>query len=163
MDSPVKSEDLHKPVGLWPCHNQGGNQVRVCLSVERAEFFYFYNVLEVLANIRFLLRTLSLMCDTYTRTVQYVKSDESLSLYVFQDSDMFYLPQYWMLSKEGEIRRDEACLDYAGSDVILYPCHGSKGNQFWKYDHQVGYVYVRRDKGQRCRPCPSSLPCSLGP
>jgi hypothetical protein len=45
--------------------------------------------------------------------------------------------QYWMLSKEGEIRRDEACLDYAGTDVILYPCHGSKGNQFWEYDHEV--------------------------
>lgn len=37
--------------------------------------------------------------------------------------------QYWMLSKAGEIRRDEACLDYAGHDVMLYPCHGSKGNQ----------------------------------
>ena len=45
--------------------------------------------------------------------------------------------QYWMLSKTGEIRRDEACLDYAGSDVILYPCHGSKGNQFWEYTHEV--------------------------
>ena len=28
VDSPVKTEDMHKPVGLWPCHNQGGNQVR---------------------------------------------------------------------------------------------------------------------------------------
>lgn len=34
-----------------------------------------------------------------------------------------------MLSKSGEIRRDEACLDFAGTDVILYPCHGGKGNQ----------------------------------
>jgi len=68
VDSAAKREDLHKAVGLWPCHNQGGNQ-------------------------------------------------------------------YWMLSKQGEIRRDEACLDYAGSDVILYPCHGSKGNQYWMYDH----------------------------
>lgn len=34
-----------------------------------------------------------------------------------------------MLSKTGEIRRDEACLDYSGGDVVLYPCHGSKGNQ----------------------------------
>lgn len=37
-----------------------------------------------------------------------------------------------MLSKTGEIRRDEACLDYAGADVILYPCHGGKGNQVIK-------------------------------
>jgi polypeptide N-acetylgalactosaminyltransferase len=44
---------------------------------------------------------------------------------------LFYSPtlQYWMLSKVGEIRRDEACLDYAGTDIVLYPCHGSKGNQ----------------------------------
>ena len=30
--------------------------------------------------------------------------------------------QYWVLSKQGEIRRDEDCLDYAGAEVILYPC-----------------------------------------
>ena len=50
--------------------------------------------------------------------------------------------QYWMLSKEGEIRRDEACLDYAGSDPILYPCHGSKGNQYWEYEHEVSSIYL---------------------
>lgn len=66
LDAPGGKKNLRKPVGLYPCHNQGGNQ-------------------------------------------------------------------YWMLSKTGEIRRDEACLDYAGQDVILYPCHGSKGNQFWSY------------------------------
>lgn len=27
IDSACKPEDLHKPVGLWPCHKQGGNQV----------------------------------------------------------------------------------------------------------------------------------------
>ena len=26
VDSAAKKEDLHKAVGLWPCHNQGGNQ-----------------------------------------------------------------------------------------------------------------------------------------
>ncbi|XP_043269819.1 putative polypeptide N-acetylgalactosaminyltransferase 9 isoform X2 [Venturia canescens] len=26
IDSPGKPEDLHQPVGLWPCHRQGGNQ-----------------------------------------------------------------------------------------------------------------------------------------
>lgn len=42
-----------------------------------------------------------------------------------------------MLSKAGEIRRDETCLDYAGQEVILYPCHGSKGNQYWNYNADV--------------------------
>ncbi|XP_045516567.1 putative polypeptide N-acetylgalactosaminyltransferase 9 isoform X4 [Pieris brassicae] len=42
--------------------------------------------------------------------------------------------QYWMYSKNGEIRRDETCLDYSGHDVVLYPCHGAKGNQLWLYD-----------------------------
>lgn len=39
-----------------------------------------------------------------------------------------------MLSKAGEIRRDEACLDYSGGDVVLYPCHGSKGNQVYFFN-----------------------------
>jgi polypeptide N-acetylgalactosaminyltransferase len=67
LDSAAHKQDLHKPVTLYPCHGQGGNQ-------------------------------------------------------------------YWLLSKEGEIRRDEACLDYSGKEVILYPCHGSRGNQLWIYD-----------------------------
>ncbi|GMS89138.1 hypothetical protein PENTCL1PPCAC_11313 [Pristionchus entomophagus] len=46
--------------------------------------------------------------------------------------------QYWMLSKDGEIRRDESCVDYAGQDVMIFGCHGMKGNQEWKYDHQTG-------------------------
>ncbi|CRK88374.1 CLUMA_CG002151, isoform A [Clunio marinus] len=66
LDAQGGKKGLRKPVSLYPCHRQGGNQ-------------------------------------------------------------------YWMLSKTGEIRRDEACLDYAGADVILYPCHGGKGNQFWTY------------------------------
>ncbi|XP_016993179.2 putative polypeptide N-acetylgalactosaminyltransferase 9 isoform X1 [Drosophila takahashii] len=41
--------------------------------------------------------------------------------------------QYWMLSKAGEIRRDDSCLDYAGKDVTLFGCHGGKGNQFWTF------------------------------
>lgn len=67
VDSAVDAQNYHKPVNMWPCHNQGGNQ-------------------------------------------------------------------YWMLSKNGEIRRDDGCLDYSGGDnVIIYPCHGQKGNQEWEY------------------------------
>lgn len=47
-----------------------------------------------------------------------------------------------MLSKAGEIRRDESCLDYSGADVILYPCHGSKGNQQWIYNDQVLILFI---------------------
>lgn len=28
VDSACKPEDIHKPVGVWPCHSQGGNQVK---------------------------------------------------------------------------------------------------------------------------------------
>ncbi|XP_062525665.1 putative polypeptide N-acetylgalactosaminyltransferase 9 isoform X4 [Bombyx mori] len=67
IDSAAGPEDMKKPVNLWPCHGEYGNQ-------------------------------------------------------------------YWMYSKNGEIRRDETCLDYSGHDVVLYPCHGAKGNQLWLYD-----------------------------
>ncbi|KAI6235811.1 Polypeptide N-acetylgalactosaminyltransferase [Aphelenchoides besseyi] len=45
--------------------------------------------------------------------------------------------QYWLYSKDGEIRRDESCIDYAGKDVMIFPCHGMKGNQEWKYNHDI--------------------------
>ena len=41
--------------------------------------------------------------------------------------------QFWMLSKQGEIRREETCIDYPGEHVINYPCHGDLGNQEWRY------------------------------
>lgn len=47
--------------------------------------------------------------------------------------------QYWMMSKLGEIRRDEHCFDYAGGRAMLgqkdkiftYSCHSQGGNQKW--------------------------------
>ncbi|EFO20718.2 glycosyl transferase [Loa loa] len=55
--------------------------------------------------------------------------------------------QYWMLSKDGEIRRDESCIDYAGVDVMVYPCHGMKGNQEWKYLlYQSQFLHVVTNK-----------------
>jgi polypeptide N-acetylgalactosaminyltransferase len=38
------------------------------------------------------------------------------------------------MSKTGEIRRDDACMDYGGVDIILYPCHGARGNQGWIFN-----------------------------
>jgi len=77
VDSAVDAQNYHKPVNMWPCHNQGGNQ-------------------------------------------------------------------YWMLSRNGEIRRDDGCLDYAGGEsIIIYPCHGQKGNQEWAYkDVSLTLYYI---------------------
>lgn len=41
--------------------------------------------------------------------------------------------QLWLLSKAGEIRRDDWCMDYSGESVVILPCHGQKGNQEWEY------------------------------
>lgn len=49
--------------------------------------------------------------------------------------------QIWYYSKNNEIRRDDACVDYPhgmkgihqADKVITYPCHGERGNQEWVY------------------------------
>jgi len=42
--------------------------------------------------------------------------------------------QYWLMSNAGEIRRDEACVDYTGQGTVnMYMCHGQGGNQKWEY------------------------------
>ncbi|XP_045498620.1 putative polypeptide N-acetylgalactosaminyltransferase 9 isoform X2 [Colias croceus] len=81
IDSAARFEDMKKPVTLWPCHGEYGNQ-------------------------------------------------------------------YWMYSKNGEIRRDETCLDYSGHDVVLYPCHGAKGNQLWLYDPNT--KLLRHGSSEKC-------------
>ncbi|XP_045772392.1 putative polypeptide N-acetylgalactosaminyltransferase 9 isoform X2 [Maniola jurtina] len=81
IDSAAGPEDMKKPVNVWPCHGEYGNQ-------------------------------------------------------------------YWMYSKNGEIRRDETCLDYSGHDVVLYPCHGAKGNQLWIYDHNT--KLIKHGSSEKC-------------
>nr|CAD7449002.1 unnamed protein product [Timema bartmani] len=117
LDSPARKADLHKAVGLYPCHNQGGNQVGL---------FCNYNVIR---------NDWSLICVDSA-----CKSEDMHKAVGVWPCHKQGGNQYWMLSKAGEIRRDEACLDYAGQDVILYPCHGTKGNQFWQYKPDVSLL-----------------------
>ncbi|ESO90718.1 hypothetical protein LOTGIDRAFT_123129, partial [Lottia gigantea] len=80
IDSPSDHHSYHKPVNMWPCHAQGGNQ-------------------------------------------------------------------YWMMSKNNEIRRDDGCLDYSGGEnVIIYPCHGQRGNQEWQYREDNTVFHVNTQK-----------------
>ncbi|XP_063363918.1 putative polypeptide N-acetylgalactosaminyltransferase 9 [Cydia amplana] len=45
--------------------------------------------------------------------------------------------QYWIYEKEGELRRDNYCLDYMFGTVILFYCKRS-ASQIWLYDSTVG-------------------------
>jgi polypeptide N-acetylgalactosaminyltransferase len=56
-----------------------------------------------------------------------------------------------MMSKTGEIRRDEMCLDFSSQKnslrkkdkLITYSCHGSEGNQKWYFENGL----LRHDSG----------------
>ena len=47
-------------------------------------------------------------------------------------------------------RRDEACLDFGGEGdlIILYPCHGTGGNQLWAVDR--GHRRIRHRPTRKC-------------
>ncbi|CAG4956364.1 unnamed protein product [Colias eurytheme] len=116
LDSPTRKSDHHKPVGLYPCHRQGGNQI---------------------ANPS------SEMCIDSAARFEDMK--KPVTLWPCHGE---YGNQYWMYSKNGEIRRDETCLDYSGHDVVLYPCHGAKGNQLWLYDPNT--KLLRHGSSEKC-------------
>lgn len=48
--------------------------------------------------------------------------------------------QMFYLTEDGEIRRDEFCLDYSGKGLMIYGCHGMKGNQEWEYNHNKSQI-----------------------
>lgn len=48
--------------------------------------------------------------------------------------------EVFSLSKHGELRREEMCMDSQGHEgqvVIMYNCHGLKGNQEWKHNRDT--------------------------
>ncbi|XP_064648312.1 polypeptide N-acetylgalactosaminyltransferase 5-like isoform X2 [Lineus longissimus] len=56
-------------------------------------------------------------------------------------------PQFWMLSKNFEIRRDEGCFDFSGhGDVVVMGCHGQKGNQMWLYQADGHILHTTTNK-----------------
>nr|CAD2156905.1 unnamed protein product [Meloidogyne enterolobii] len=107
LDCAIGRHEKDKPINLWPCHNQGGNQ---CLG-------------------RWWGNPPQSCVDS---AVGEDAGDKPVVPYPCHEQGG---NQYWMLSKDGEIRRDESCIDYAGKDVIIFPCHSMKGNQEWRYDH----------------------------
>lgn len=44
LDSPTRKSDHHKPVGLYPCHRQGGNQVFCRSYFDRLRQYHFAGV-----------------------------------------------------------------------------------------------------------------------
>lgn len=44
LDSPTRKSDHHKPVGLYPCHRQGGNQVFCRLQYDLMRQYHFVGV-----------------------------------------------------------------------------------------------------------------------
>ncbi|TKR66861.1 hypothetical protein L596_023094 [Steinernema carpocapsae] len=108
LDCAVHKREKNKPVSLYPCHDQGGNQIRSKASAKGGAQCIDSAVGD----------------DAHNKPVTPYPCHE-------QGGN-----QYWMYSKDGEIRRDESCIDYAGQDVMIFPCHSMKGNQEWKYDHK---------------------------
>ncbi|CAF4902827.1 unnamed protein product [Pieris macdunnoughi] len=141
LDSPTRKSDHHKPVGIYPCHRQGGNQMwnqaldrRYCLDGEVLDDTQEDPGVLMLHTCHRgggnqIGNSGSDMCLDSAAGPEDMK--KPVNLWPCHGE---YGNQYWMYSKNGEIRRDETCLDYSGHDVVLYPCHGAKGNQLWLYD-----------------------------
>lgn len=43
LDSPARKADFHKPVGLYVCHRQGGNQVNIENKI-LIQFYYLFRL-----------------------------------------------------------------------------------------------------------------------
>ncbi|CAG2058459.1 unnamed protein product, partial [Timema podura] len=134
LDSPARKADLHKAVGLYPCHNQGGNQIRNDWSLICVDSACKSEDMHKAVGVWPCHKQGGNQCrerDDICSVKMHLTADrQGLLFSACRASGIRSLLED---HKAGEIRRDEACLDYAGQDVILYPCHGTKGNQFWQY------------------------------
>ncbi|VBB28308.1 unnamed protein product [Acanthocheilonema viteae] len=122
LDSEV-GDEIQKVVIAFPCHKNGGNQRYRAL--ERGSRFQTLNLIHLLTAFS----AVNDQFDAYWASRGKQRSSNAGLYWCHKKGGN----QYWMITKDGEIRRDDSCIDYAGVDVMVYPCHGMKGNQEWKY------------------------------
>ncbi|KAK3908178.1 Putative polypeptide N-acetylgalactosaminyltransferase 9 [Frankliniella fusca] len=144
LDSPARKNDLHKPAGLYPCHGQGGNQVRngdsgMCLDSEASEEDY-HKPLGVWqchmegGNQYWML----------SKTGE-VRRDEACLDYSGQDVILYPCHgskgnQYWqyhpdtMLLQHGSSKK---CLAITESKqrLVMEECNSSSLHQRWKFEN----------------------------
>lgn len=65
------------------------------------------------------------------------RKDETVSLIKPLNCHHLGGNQYWLLTKNNEIKRDDYCFDYDTRQLTLFRCHNSGGNQLWLYSHEV--------------------------
>ncbi|KAL4707826.1 hypothetical protein ACJJTC_001772 [Scirpophaga incertulas] len=56
--------------------------------------------------------------------------------------------QYWVYTKDGELKIDDLCLDYVFSLLMLYICKGRTSSQVWLYNAKTHHI--RHMDTQKC-------------
>ena len=72
IDSAVDNHNYHKPVNMWPCHNQGGNQVPTLIDclisfwLSQYVSYYIQSYRELISEKRLLLTLKCYTCYWYS-------------------------------------------------------------------------------------------------
>ena len=140
-DGQVLGQCLSRTLCAWWCPRQWGAQkckrgevnIKPCGGYKQSTFFGDYKQEHQPATKNVLCINAAGRCALIqqprklisTRKLDYtLATTRSQSSLIKSDQDNNWQNQggnqYWMLSKEGEIRRDEACFDYSGKEVLSF-------------------------------------------